>query len=325
MYKIALIGVGQIGSRHLQALAQTKIPIFVEVVSRSLQSLVKAKERFDKIQNTGFFKSVKYFQTIKSLSNSIDIAIITTNADVRKKVVEELIQYKKTRFLILEKVVFQSIQDFEDIIELLKINQVKAWVNCPRRMYKFYQEVQKHIGNGEQIIYNIRGGNWGMGCNSIHFIDLISFISGETDFSITSSDLDTEILTSKREGFLEFTGAIHGISSNGSKFSLISYKEPNAPCVIKISGDTSRYIIFESDGKAIQAHKSKSWEDEEVQFQVPFQSQLTHLAVSKILGTGQCDLTPLELSLRFHKPLLEAFTQHLEHVMKRRYERCPIT
>ena len=95
--------------------------------------------------------------------------------------------------------------------------------------------------------------------------------------------------------------------------------------MIKISGNTSRYIIFESDGKAIQAHKSKSWEDEEVQFQVPFQSQLTHLAVSKILGTGQCDLTPLELSLKFHKPLLEAFTQHLEHVMNRRYERCPIT
>ena len=65
MYKIALIGAGQIGSRHLQALAQTKIPIFVEVVSRSLQSLVKAKERFDKIQNNGFIKSVKYFQTIK--------------------------------------------------------------------------------------------------------------------------------------------------------------------------------------------------------------------------------------------------------------------
>ena len=101
------------------------------------------------------------------------------------------------KYLILEKVVFQSIQDFEDIIELLKINQIKAWVNCPRRMYKFYQEVQKQIGNGEQIIYTIRGGNWEMGCNSIHFIDLISFISGETDFSITSSDLDTKILKKK--------------------------------------------------------------------------------------------------------------------------------
>ena len=41
MYKIALIGAGQIGSRHLQALALTTIPISVEVVSRSSQSLVK--------------------------------------------------------------------------------------------------------------------------------------------------------------------------------------------------------------------------------------------------------------------------------------------
>ncbi len=325
MYKIALIGAGQIGSRHLQALALTTIPISVEVVGRSSQSLVKAKERFEEIQGTGLVKSVKYFQTIKSLSNSIDIAIIATNADVRRKVIEELIQYKKTRFLLLEKVVFPSVQDFQAIIELLKINQVKAWVNCRRRMYTFYQEVQKNLGNGERIIYEEQGVNWGMGCNSIHSIDLISFVSGETDFRITSSELDIEILAGKRKGFLEFTGALYGISRNGSKFSLISYKESNAPRVIKISGNTSRYIIFESDGKLIQAHKSKSWEEEEVQIQFPSQSQLTHLVVSKILETGQCDLTPLELSFEFHKPLLEAFTQHLECVMKRSYERCPIT
>jgi len=325
MYKIALIGAGQIGSRHLQALALTTIPISVEVVGRSSQSLVKAKERFEEIQGTGLVKSVKYFQTIKSLSNSIDIAIIATNADVRRKVIEELIQYKKTRFLLLEKVVFPSVQDFQAIIELLKINQVKAWVNCRRRMHTFYQEVQKHLRNGKRIIYEEQGGNWGMGCNSIHSIDLFSFLSGQTDFRITSSDLDMEIINSKRKGFLEFTGSLHGISENGSKFSLISSKESNTPIVINVSSNTSRYTILKSDDKAIHAHKSKGWKDEEVQFKVPYQSQLTHLAVSKILETGQCDLTPLELSFKFHKPLLEVFTQHLERVMKRRYERCPIT
>ena len=325
MYKIALIGAGQIGSRHLQALAKSEIPISVEVVSRSSQSLVKAKERFEEIQGSGFVKNIKYLQAIKNLSNSIDIAIIATNADVRRNVIEELVQYKKTRFLLLEKVVFQSTQDFHEIIELLKINQVKAWVNCPRRMYPFYLEVQKHLGNGEQVVCDIRGGNWGMGCNSIHFIDLISFVSRETNFSITRSDLDLRILDSKREGFLEFTGSLHGITKNGSKFSLISDKESSMPCVINIMGDTSRYTIFESEGKAIQAHKSKNWKDEEIQFQVPYQSQLTHIATSKILVTEQNDLTPLELSFRFHKPLLETFTQHLEYVMKRRYKMCPIT
>ena len=153
-------------------------------------------------------------------------------------------------------------------------------------MYTFYQEVQRNLGNGERIIYEEQGVNWGMGCNSIHSIYLISFVSGETDFRITSSELDIEILASKRKGFLEFTGALHGISENGSKFSLISYKESNAPRVIKISGNTSRYIISESDGKTIQEHKSNDWKDEEVQIQVPYQSQLTHLAVSKILETG---------------------------------------
>jgi len=325
MYKIALIGAGQIGSRHLQALALTKIPISVEVVGRSSQSLVKAKERFGQIQGTGLVKSVKYFQSIKSLSNSIDIAIIATNSDVRRKVIEELIQYKKTRFLLLEKVVFQSIQDFQEIIELLKMNQVTAWVNCPRRMIAFYQEIKNHLECGEKIICDVQGGNWGMGCVSIHFIDLFSFLSGQIDFKITSSDLDIEILASKREGFLEFTGSLHGISENGSKFSLTSCKESNTPYVIRISGNASRYIISESDGKTIQAHKSKGWKNEEVQFKVPYQSQLTHLAVSKILETGQCDLTPLELSFKFHKPLLVVFTQHLERVMKQSYERCPIT
>jgi len=86
-YKVALIVAGQIWSRHLQALAKITIPISIEVVGRSTQSLTKAKEHYHQISGNGFVNSVNFYQSLSELSDVIDIGIIVTNADNRRKVI----------------------------------------------------------------------------------------------------------------------------------------------------------------------------------------------------------------------------------------------
>src|SRR4029077_20318051 len=142
---------------------------------------------------------------------------IATSADVRRQVIEELLQRTRVRFFILEKVAFQSIPDFDAVMRLLKTKGAKAWVNCSyRRKFSIYQKIKQSIGPGERVVFNLSGGAWGLACNSIHFLDIFSYLTGTTDLRVDGSGLDAKVQPSKREGFIELTGTLKVSTSNNS-------------------------------------------------------------------------------------------------------------
>ena len=53
MIHCAIIGAGQIGSRHLQALCQFEKPIRVDLVDPSDESLQTAQSRFEEVISSG--------------------------------------------------------------------------------------------------------------------------------------------------------------------------------------------------------------------------------------------------------------------------------
>lgn len=325
IFQIAIIGAGQLGSRHLQALNRIDRNISISVFDPSIQSLELSRKRFEELPVNRFISSVSYSETINDLNHDIDVAIVATNADVRRQVVEKVLKQACVRYLILEKVAFQSVADFEDIIELLADKKVRAWVNCPRRMYQFYNEMRGCFNPGEQIFFNLFGGRWGLACNSIHFLDLFSYLTGEHDISLNGSGLDRCIKKSKRNGFIELAGILRGATDNGSEISLLDYHDAVIPPVIQVLGKNSSFIIFESKGKALKAQKTTNWTWDEVPFTIPYQSELTHLAVQQILDTGDCSLTPIEESFQLHKPMLKILIEHLENVTGEKHIKCPIT
>lgn len=324
-FHIAVIGAGQLGSRHLQALNLIDRSISISVFDPSIQSLELSRKRFEELSSNEFVQSVTYSKTLDSVCNKIDVAIIATTADIRRRVTEQLLQQVSVRFLVLEKVAFQSVKDFEDIIELLENKKVRAWVNCPRRMYQFYNEMRGCFNPGEQIFFNLYGGGWGLACNSIHFLDLFSYLTGENDIRLNGSGLDGSIQKGKRSGFIELTGILRGTTDNGSEISLLDYYDTSIPPVIQVIGKNTNFIIFESKGKALKAQKTTNWTWDEVPFTMPYQSELTHIAVQQILNTGSCSLTPIEESFQLHKPMLKIFMQHLEKVTGKDLDKCPIT
>ena len=120
MSKVALIGAGQLGSRHLQGLAKSSIEFSIEVVEPFQKSREVAKQRYEEIETNPKVKSIDFFESIDQLSSKIEIVIIATNADVRSKIVKELLLKKSVKNLILEKVLFQTVEEYHDVEKLLK-------------------------------------------------------------------------------------------------------------------------------------------------------------------------------------------------------------
>ena len=65
--------------------------ISIDVVDPNSDALKLAKERYEKIPSSNYIRSVKYHEVISNLDGEIDVAIIATNSDVRKQVIDSLI------------------------------------------------------------------------------------------------------------------------------------------------------------------------------------------------------------------------------------------
>ena len=139
-YNIALIGAGELGSRHLQGLANASNQFQISVIDPNKNSLRVAKNRLNEASKLSIPK-VSYYDSIDSLPEAIDLVIIATNAKVRRDIIKNLIDKSSIKYLILEKVVFQRSNDFNLIKNLLNEKNVKTWVNCARRSFAFCSSV----------------------------------------------------------------------------------------------------------------------------------------------------------------------------------------
>jgi predicted dehydrogenase len=322
--RIVILGAGNIGSRHLQALGRSRIPLEIVVVDPSTKALEISKQRFDEMRQKSNMEP-RYCQSLNDVGTEFDIGIVATSSDIRRKVVEDLLAKSTVKYLILEKVAFQSSDDFEHVIQLLRSRNVGAWVNLPRRVIPFYIELKKMVKPHEQVFYTVQGGDWGLACNAIHFIDHLCFMIQETDYKVSCLSLDKGVKESRRKGFIEFTGALHCYFRNGSELNLISQNGSQRPSVITILSKSMLYVIEEEKGLARVSREDADWAWEEMKFRLYYQSELTHRLVEEILETGNCGLTSIEESYLIHKPLLKSLIGHLEKLTGKRYSSCPIT
>ena len=51
-------------------------------------------------------------------------------------------------------------------------------VDTARRAFPIYQQIRDYFADDPIVHMDVRGGDWGLACNAIHFLDLLSFLAG---------------------------------------------------------------------------------------------------------------------------------------------------
>ncbi len=326
VYKIILIGAGELGSRHLQGLAKLDLLADITIIDPSKDALSTAHKRLNEVERTQYTQNVRFVDSFACIEDTAaDLAIVATTADVRVSVTRTLVETMNVDRILFEKVLCQSTAELDEIARLVSANRIKAWVNCPRRIYPFYSELKKRFVPAEPIAYYLHGGEWGLACNAIHFLDHLAFLVDESEFRIDTNCLDTGFVSSKRNNFIELTGTISGSFASGSEFVFHSRKGSNAPHRIYIQSRDVQVIIDETIGQMRVASQQTGWRWEYLTFHIPYQSELTNLIAGDMLRNDCCGLASLEESCRIHKPFLEGLIAHLNQCTGQIFEACPIT
>ena len=141
MKNVVIIGAGQLGSRHLQGLKTADIEMSIFVVDNNPQSLNLAKERYNEITENPKIVNINYFQDLGMLPADLDLVIIATGSLIRDQITRLILKQKNVKNIVFEKFLFPSISSYHAISVLLETKHVNAWVNCPRRMFSYFDEI----------------------------------------------------------------------------------------------------------------------------------------------------------------------------------------
>ncbi len=314
---IVLIGAGQLGSRYLQGLVEVPMKLSITVVEPSVQSLSFADKRWIEAGGEESFHSVHWRASLDNLPKEIDLAIVATCADSRSQVVSELSKRYKVKYWVLEKVLAQS----KDQLTLLGDSVAGAqgcWVNTPRRMMAWHRRIKETLIGQSPLHMHRCGGLWGLACNSIHFIDLVAWWTGEKLDSISTVGLDHSWFESKRTGFYEVAGVLEGTFSDDSTLRLEarSVKQDRGLIVETSNGiwniDESAGIASDKDGQTILGT-------------LEYQSTMTNRLISSIFEKGVCDLPTYTESAQMHAMFIDALLCHWNQTQHRNETILPIT
>jgi len=321
IFQVAIIGSGQLGSRHLQGLALSESHLKIYVIDPLQSALDTAQSRYLEMPARHKPHEVIYAIDMDSLPRDLDLVIVATAAQIRREVIESVLRMRRVKYFVLEKIVFQATRDLKVVKDLFDSRGVKAWVNCPRRLYSIYTEVKAELGK-EVISISFSGDNWGMACNSIHFIDLLAFFSEELDMVFDTSQIDDVVYSSKRPGFSEIKGTLSINTSRGGQLKLMDNDNCPDNSTITITTPSITIIIDEVNCIITKTLHGVSTEDQVI---IPYQSQLTGLLADSILMEGSSNLVSYDECVRYHIPMLDAFNLHLSKILKKEVIVCPIT
>jgi hypothetical protein len=306
--KIAIVGCGQIGSRHLQGLSRLNKRTTIYLVDKSDESIKIAKERFeDAVDQDKRGKFSLRVRNIDGIEEDLDMVIIATGSINRAELTKELVLHNRIKYIVFEKFLFQNKSDYVEIQSLLKENNIKAWVNQWMSSSEAFNEMLYWFDSEPEKVA-ISGNNWGMACNSVHFIDFFDSASNRKGVHIVDYSIDERVIKSKREGYFELTGKMDFTSDNNMKLNISSESVGDEVAInILIKGGSKKLEAKLSLGALEVDYYNKNNEIIRKKYTLPMQSESTGSLVDRIVTYSECELPTYQQSMGHHLLLFKCF------------------
>lgn len=324
MNEVAILGSGNIGTRHLQGLATATEPLNIHVVDPDPESLDLARERWAAVDKGNH--SVTYHRSTTDIgTDRVELAIIATTAASRRSAFEGLVETVPVDTVLFEKVLFQDPGDYDPVAETLANRNIDAWVNTPRRLWPTYQTIRRQM-DSDQLDIEVSGTGWGMACNAVHFIDLLGWFTNTNRIEWDTAYLENRLVDSERPGFKEFVGKLVGSHPDGNTISLRCYSEGPTNMNIRLTTPEQRWTVAETAGVVTRAFSDgEEWTTETDSCDMILQSDLTGSVAESILEDGTCGLPTYTESAAAHLPFVRTLLSHTNNILDGDIGSCPIT
>lgn len=278
-YSAAVVGMGRVGSRHVQSLLSDENCHAVTCVDIRRSAL-------DDLMNLGsdvrqaFTRKGHYSDSLDSSESEPDIIILAVSSAERGPIFESLRRHFKPEFWILEKYLAENEQSLGHYYEtVLPFDNV--YVNLPMRTWEPWSEFYHAVAKVGPEDITIDGAGYGLATNLVHYLDIFSWCKSAVVTSIEYSD-DPFWFESKRPGYDELYGSIRAELSDGSSIEMTD-RRPNGPSGTELEIKSPSWCLSEALGRV-------SGRIEMTVGSKPHQSELTSLWTRRLLNGERLEL-----------------------------------
>lgn len=191
--KIIIIGLGKMGKSHLRSFINSKKNYEIDIVD--IVNMKKDKSISSK--NINFFKEIP-------INRKYDLAIIATSSVGKFDLVSYLLENNKVNFLLLEKITFSEIDEYQKALKIFHKLKIKVMVNTWGQHLAF--KFSKIINKNKKIKYNFINSERNLIANIPHFFEFIKFFS-KKNFTFNLTKIE-KIIDSKWKNYDEILGLI---------------------------------------------------------------------------------------------------------------------
>jgi predicted dehydrogenase len=301
MQSVLLVGCGNIGFRHLQALVQLPQATAISIVEPNLAAHPRIATLI--AEHAGPHR-LELHAALPQTAAHFDLAVLATSANHRRVIIEDLLARHSVAVMILEKVLFQRLEDLDAVLVLLTAQAVTTYVNCGRRYFPGYIALQQRFAAQSQALdILITGQAFGLASNAVHFIDLAEYLNGSAISKLDGTGLLADTVTAKRADCVEIFGSLTAQFANGARLTVDCRADGPLAVAARISGQGVDISIDEVARNITESGVTTAFVSKNV-------SECVEIYAAA-LQTGQCDLTRYADSARQHRLYLSAVLAHL--------------
>ncbi len=293
---LLIIGLGSIGLRYVEA-------IYKNNFFDKIYFFDKQKIRRDIIKKNSRNLKIYFLNNLKKLPRSVDMLILSTTSKDRLKILKKILSKTKIKFAIIEKVLGQSLEQLDEF-EKIGHRYKNFFVNTLKKNEEIFIYLKKRVKNLILKKIYLKGYNWNLCCNSIHYIDLFENIANQKVKSIEFKK-EGAWFVSKRKGYLECNGKLK-IFFKKKIYSYLECSKKNKKNILFLEFNKNKKILIDLD-KNIYAINNKKKKFEET-----YLSKMMPLIIKNTLALKENGLTSLKNSSVQHKKMLGALIKNFK-------------
>ena len=260
---ILIIGLGNIGKRHLQSLLKnsTSLNIYLFDISR--------------IQFKSKYRNHRIHILNKLPKNLIiELLIIATTSKDRYHLLKKISFNNKIKKTVIEKIAFVNKRHY---LNALKYKNLL--INYPRPLMKSYSYLKNYLKSMTIESISVYGHNWNMLSNTPHFMNLFFYLTEGNLSKINTTKIHNRIYSSKRKGFHELKGSLSFMNNKNQYLELFDSPKYKTN-FIQIFTDNLVVKIYESIS-LVKIYDKKLSLIKDKKFVLELQSDLTNKSFLK--------------------------------------------
>lgn len=308
---ILTVGFGNMGCRHTQSMLNS-FPV------ASFWVLEPSEEIFE--TNCGRIgtmpERLHRFTSLNELTENIDFAVVATSAFPRFEIVKSLLE-KGVKKLLVEKVVFQSETQFKEIEALAQQQGAHIYCNFVNRYFPNYQSIKSRMTDSP-VTMIVLGGDFGLGCNALHYIDLFEYLTGNSSRLVSSHMVENEKGNHRGNIYREVLGQLMWETARGDRLVVLADEQRQGGNEIVIEQDGKTDLLNE---ETLKHYHYSPGQVNSSEFSLLYTSSLTGIILKDILE-GKCILPLVEEARSCHVQFFHAINPIFGLLEN---DLCPIT